>query len=237
MSTRIRELQRFVRSQRAAIREELAPQLSLDEATFLVVEPHEYMAERVSTTIRSACSGDPPARIFTASKTAAALGCPVADVWLVAVCVDHHWLDTLPLCDRLRYRFPHAQVVGRSVHEHPHRPGALSLTVDWLIGAKELGSRLPSLVEACCLRRRYHLDREVESELGERVVACFGPDATVLAGIPVPDREAVSLEEAKLRALRVALAESRGNVSEAARMLGIDRSTVYRWRSRLADTG
>lgn len=237
MNTRLRDLHRFVRSQRAVIREDLAPELSLDEPTFLVVEPYDHVAQRVSGIIRGGFPDRSEPRIFRAAKTATALGCPVADVWLVEVCVDHHWLDALPLCDRLRYRFPHAQIVGRSVHDTPHQPGALSLSVDWLLGSHEVETRLPSLVDACRLSRRYLLDRLVETELGQRIVARFGPDAAVLAGVPAPSRKTTSLEDAKLRELRVALTETRGNVSEAARRLGIDRSTVYRWRKKLSGLG
>ena len=59
------------------------------------------------------------------------------------------------------------------------------------------------------------------------------PDAPTQAQPPaVPDRASPSLAELEIDALRRALAEADGNVSAAARQLGIARSTVYRMLKR-----
>jgi transcriptional regulator of acetoin/glycerol metabolism len=48
------------------------------------------------------------------------------------------------------------------------------------------------------------------------------------APVPVPDNPATNLDDLTMQAIRDALARGKGNMSAAARELGISRSTLYR---------
>lgn len=113
--------------------------------------------------------------------------------------------------------------------------------------AQELGlSRVPDLTPEARQRIDAHPwpgnVRELKMALhhavvlargSERIEAWHLPDAPTQAEPPaVPDRASPSLAELEIDALRRALAEADGNVSAAARQLGIARSTVYRMLKR-----
>lgn len=229
----IGELQRFVRQQRDLVRKVVGATLSLDQATAMIVDVNGQAVARTIRVLHANWPNEPPLDLISTDKESVALGHPAADMWLIQICVDHYLFDGLPLCERLRYRFPHAVIIGRSVDASPRQPGAVHLAgADYVVGTDDVDVELPIIVRSCWLRRRYLLDTLVEAEVSERVTEKFGPDAARLAGLRAPQQTTIKVSELRDQMYRSALARSDGNRSAAARLLGVNRSTVHRWLKR-----
>ena len=92
--------------------------------------------------------------------------------------------------------------------------------------------------------------RELENEITRLVAFCEGPVITeldVLENTAFAERvrttpaaadpaDAGTLERLEIERIREALREAGGNRTRAARILGIDRSTLYRKLKRLGET-
>ena len=60
----------------------------------------------------------------------------------------------------------------------------------------------------------------------------FATNPTGTGQAVAPATEVLNLHEAQARSIELAMQRTRGNVSAAARLLGISRQTIYRWISR-----
>lgn len=60
----------------------------------------------------------------------------------------------------------------------------------------------------------------------------FAPNPTDTGQATAPATEVLNLHQTQARSIELAMQRTRGNVSAAARLLGISRQTIYRWISR-----
>ena len=103
------------------------------------------------------------------------------------------------------------------------------------VGFQLVVTALPANCTACAMLAEDE-DQLGWEHLGDDIVQALqtvaAPVFTKLAGLanprPVPAAEVLSLQELSSAAIDQALQSARGNVSKAARQLGISRQTLYR---------
>jgi transcriptional regulator of acetoin/glycerol metabolism len=186
-------------------------------------------------------------RVLQEREVAPLGGGKAVAVDFVVIAATHHDLDGEVAANRFRsdlyYRIAQARVRLKSVREHAAR-GELILELWCALGGEEAGMKL----EALALARLAAFDwpgnmRQLIGVLRSLMAlgdagAMIGIDALpaevrdARAPLPAPavrDKRGVSpLEMLERDAMQAALQACGGNVSEAARRLGVSRSTLYR---------
>jgi transcriptional regulator of acetoin/glycerol metabolism len=186
-------------------------------------------------------------RVLQEREVAPLGGGKAVAVDFVVIAATHHDLDGEVAANRFRsdlyYRIAQARVRLKSVREHAAR-GELILELWRALGGEEAGMKL----EALALARLAAYDwpgnmRQLIGVLRSLMAlgdagAMIGVDALpaevrdARAPLPAPatrDERGVSpLEMLERDAMQAALQACGGNVSEAARRLGVSRSTLYR---------
>jgi transcriptional regulator of acetoin/glycerol metabolism len=186
-------------------------------------------------------------RVLQEREVAPLGGGKAVAVDFVVIAATHHDLDGEVAANRFRsdlyYRIAQARVRLKSVREHAAR-GELILELWRALGGEEAGMKLEAL--ALARLAAYDWPGNMRQLIGVlRSLMALG-DAGAMIGVdalpaevrdarpPVPapatrDERGVSpLEMLERDAMQAALQACGGNVSEAARRLGVSRSTLYR---------
>ncbi len=215
-------LSRHIRQARDEIRNRLAESLSLKHPAALLIDARRERQRAVYETIRRA---NRDMAVTPGSGLADALRHQSQDFWLVVLAGDGD--DLMLWCRRCAANHPDALMVVLSKHTEP---GALYSAGADFIASIHGWQRLIAAVAVVAVSRRQALfERRVHERLSERVAREFGPDVARRAGLPPPGGEVMTFHEARSLMLRRALVAARGNHSQAARTLGVSRSTLYRW--------
>jgi transcriptional regulator of acetoin/glycerol metabolism len=184
-------------------------------------------------------------RVLQEREVAPLGGGKAVAVDFVVIAATHHDLDGEVAANRFRsdlyYRIAQARVRLKSVREHAAR-GELILELWRALGGEEAGMKLEAL--ALARLAAYDWPGNMRQLIGVlRSLMALG-DAGAMIGVdalpaevrdarpPAPatrDERGVSpLEMLERDAMQAALQACGGNVSEAARRLGVSRSTLYR---------
>jgi two-component system response regulator HydG len=104
-------------------------------------------------------------------------------------------------------------------HDWPGNVRELKHCIDRMAAMYSEGSAMASLPSALQYRR---------ASVGLERLSIAVDGEPELEFRPAPPSPVISIPDAKRQAIRIALAETKGEKSEAARLLGIGRTTLYR---------
>jgi len=205
--------------------------LPAKEPTALVVEPDLSVFRDMKYALTD---GPECVRVVQASNAREALGYCNDDFWLVQISTAVPY--PVDLCRRLRTHHPDALLVAATQLASCTLLGQLHAAGAYVSYPRvQSFLHLPALAIVARLQRRMLIERRTHEILSDEISTEFGAGAARMVGLTVADSGDLSVDEARLRLLQRALIEAQGNHSEAARALGVSRSTLYRWMRRAAN--
>lgn len=171
---------------------------------------------------------DRPVTVHRVTSVAAEWAPPGREPWLALIHTkslrDPRWYW------RVADQFPRMQILALADDETSVERVPIGQCVEWLsVGRENWSPDIQAVAGSVPLRRRALAAQMVYAQLASYAVRSWGADVAAALGFVV--ERGRSLRELRIELLERALKEQ-GSVDGAASVLGVDRSTVYRWRQR-----